>query len=266
MEMNLIDEINYIKETAIRAGKKIYEVYENYFDVYYKDDKTPLTKADLEANKIIINRLKSRYKDFDIISEEDSYRRELKSDYCFIIDPLDGTKEFVKKNDEFTVNIALTYKTKLVLGVVYAPLLDELYFAIKGEGAYFEQNELKKKIHVSNRRHNLKVLSSRSHNNKNFEKLVLENGDKIISTMKMGSSLKGCRVAKGEYDIYYNFSGKTSIWDTAAMEIVVFEAGGVLLQLDGSRINYDGKELKNKNGFMILNSLENKLNIDFIKD
>ncbi|BEP28225.1 3'(2'),5'-bisphosphate nucleotidase CysQ family protein [Helicovermis profundi] len=257
--MNLERELKVAKEISLLAGKKIAEIYSESFDVYYKDDKTPLTKADLEANTIIVTQLKKEFPLYDIISEEDDERRVLSSEFCFIIDPLDGTKEFVKRNDEFTVNIALSYKGEVILGVVYAPMLNELYFATKGNGAFIEKNEIVKKIHVSKRTSNLKVLSSRSHHSKRFEEFKNLNDEKILQATKMGSSLKGCSIAKGEYDVYYNFGNKTNIWDTAAMEIVVKEAGGVFTDLNGKAICYDGKTLKNENGFMILNSMRNEL-------
>ena len=170
--MNLDKELKVAKEISLLAGKKIAEIYSESFDVYFKDDKTPLTKADLEANKIIIKRLKKEFPSYDIISEEDDKISELKSEFCFIIDPLDGTKEFVNKNDEFTVNIALAYKGNIILGVVYAPILNELYYATKESGAFFEQGELIKKISVSNRIDNIKILGSRSHHNKKFEEFI----------------------------------------------------------------------------------------------
>lgn len=258
--MRLDEELRIAKELAFLAGKRILDVYSKDFDVIMKSDETPLTEADLSANKVIIDKIMKIFPDHSILSEEISDdKARLDNDWCWIIDPVDGTKEFVKKNDEFTVNIALTFRGEVVLGVVYAPVFDELYYAINGQGAFLEKNNEKISIHVSDRTSNLRVLKSRSHMNVKYASVLEMNKDRIMSVTKMGSSLKGCKIASGEYDIYYNFGAKTSVWDTAAMQIIVEEAGGVFTDLDGNMIDYSSADVKNKNGFRILNRIENHL-------
>ncbi len=247
------------KELAIEAGNKLIEIYNTDFDVYTKDDESPLTKADKEANEIIVRKLKEKYPKHSILSEEskdDELRIE--NDYCFIVDPLDGTKEFVKKNGEFTVNIALVHKGKPILGVVYAPVLKELYYANKDNGAYLENTETKeiRRLSVSNKICDLIMVASKSHSSEKEENLVLENKDKIKEMISKGSSLKGCMVATGEADVYYRF-GLTCEWDTCAMQCVVEEAGGIFRQMDNTEMTYNRKNTLNEKGFFIVNNVEN---------
>ena len=250
-------------QTAIKAvraaGEAILKVYKRDFEVDLKDDNSPLTEADMNAHHIIVDILQEAFPKHPILSEEsvDDFIPE-KHPWCFIVDPLDGTKEFIKKNDEFTVNIALTYEKIVVMGVVYAPVFDELYYAVKGHGAFIEENGMTRPIKVSNRTDKLQVLQSRSHQSKKCMEYVESNKDKINNVTRMGSSLKGCRIAKGDYDVYYN-CGRTMIWDTGAMEVVIEEAGGILNQLDDEPIFYDLKKLVNDKGFYILNDIRNKL-------
>jgi 3'(2'), 5'-bisphosphate nucleotidase len=153
------------------------------------------------------------------------------------------------------VNIALLHNDELVVGVVYAPVLKELYYAIKGQGAFLEKDGEVRKIKVSNRRDQLKVLISRSHQRLKSVELLEENRDKILEVSRLGSSLKGCRIACGEQDAYYRF-GPTCIWDTAAMQVIVEEAGGVLKLLNGKKIDYRKRDYINDE-FYIINDERN---------
>lgn len=265
--MMLNEELRIAKGVIIEAGNRIVSIYREGFDVQFKEDETPVTYADLESDRIILSGLKQAFPNHSFLteeSEEDPSR--LKNAWCWIIDPLDGTKEFVKKNDEFTINIALSYEGRIVLGVVYAPIFKELYYAIEGEGAFVEhldglgENMNPRKIRVSSRMNQLKVLKSRSHNASKYNCLIEANVDKIQSITRMGSSLKGCRIALGEYDVYYNY-GKTMLWDTAPVDLIVREAGGYFAQSDGSPIHYGSQDLTNRKGFIILNNVENLFKI-----
>ena len=135
--MNQKEVLECLKKLAVDAGKIIMEVYETDFEVDYKEDESPLTMADRRANDCIVKGLMEQFPDYAVLSEEmkdDKARRQ--KDYCFIVDPLDGTKEFVKRNGQFTVNIALVYKQNPVVGVIYVPVTGDLYFASAGEGAF----------------------------------------------------------------------------------------------------------------------------------
>lgn len=249
---------------AVAAGKTIMDIYNGNFAVEYKDDKSPLTAADLAANTVICDFLKEEYGQYAILSEEskdDPKRRA--NPGCFIVDPLDGTKEFVKRNGEFTVNIAFAYHGKSVMGVVYAPVLDKLYYAADGLGAFCQSgNEHEyfseqKQIHVTDKKDNLTVMASRSHAGAEHNALLERNKEKIGETISIGSSLKGCLIAQGKADVYYR-TGLTCEWDTAAMQCVVEQAGGVFMQGDGTPMRYNRDNVLNEKGFFILNNIDNR--------
>lgn len=251
-------ELSVVKEIAEEAGKAIADIYgEEQFVVSYKDDKSPLTIADKEANKIIVKRLSEIFPNYAILSEEEKDNKErLKNDYCFIVDPLDGTKEFIKRNGQFTVNIALAYKTKSVMGVIYVPVTKELYWASEGNGAYLTVNGVTKRIQVSNRVSDVRAVMSSSHNCAEMDNLIQKNN--LHDYVKIGSSLKGCLIARGDAEIYYRFN-PTMEWDTAAMQCIVEEAGAVFRQMDDTEMRYNRENCLNEKGFYIINCLENKM-------
>lgn len=250
------------KKAARSAGKVILEIYKSDFKIEYKKDNSPVTEADKRSNELILSDIQKEFPDHSILSEEyEDDKSRLKNEWCWIIDPLDGTKEFLKRNDEFTVNIALSYKHRVVLGVVYLPVNDKLYFASKGKGAYLETNNVLKKIKVSDKKENLILIKSRSHSTPMIDEMVKKNKSKISEIICAGSSLKGCLVAEGTADIYYRF-GYTSEWDTAAVQCVVEEAGGIFRQLDDTEMIYNRENCLNEKGFYILNNIENRLIIN----
>ncbi len=159
-------DINFIKDLAVLAGEKIIEIYDTKFDIEYKEDLSPLTIADQKSNDIITSGLRKKYPNVSILTEEEKDdRKRLDQEYCFIIDPLDGTKEFINKTGEFTVNIALSHKGRAVFGMIYAPVIKKLYYASCRNGAYCEDivtgdvNKLK----VSNKVNDLVWVGSKSH-------------------------------------------------------------------------------------------------------
>lgn len=259
--MELINELNVAIDAAIRAGEKIMEIYSGSIEVEYKENNTPLTLADKRANDIIVDSLLKNFPEYSILSEEKKDTKDrLENDWCWIVDPLDGTKEFIKKNGEFTVNIALSYKHKSVLGVIYVPVTKELYYAVKGSGAHLKSQNFVKELQVSNKSEDLILVASRSHTSKQLSKLIEENNNKFKEVKNAGSSLKGCLIAKGEADVYYRF-GLTSEWDTAAMQCIVEEAGGIFRQLDSSDMLYNRENTLNEKGFYIVNDEKNIFNI-----
>lgn len=257
--MMLNQELKIAKEAALEAGQIILEVYQEEFEVEYKEDRSPVTKADFLADKVIGNKIKKEFPLHAILSEEskDDLNR-LNNDWCWVIDPLDGTKEFVKKSGEFTVNIALVHKHRVVLGVVYIPVQQALFYAVKGEGAFLEEKETTQRIKVSDREYNIRAACSRSHTSLKLTKVLHKNG--IKEFIYAGSALKGCMIAKGDAEIYYRF-GKTCEWDTAALQCVVEEAGGIFKQMDHTEMLYNRENTINEKGFYILNREENILNI-----
>ncbi len=228
---------------SLDAGAAILEVYAQPFPVETKADNSPLTQADLASHHIIVAGLRALTPDIPVLSEEDadipwSVRRTWRRHW--LVDPLDGTREFVKRNGEFTVNIALVEDGRPVLGVVYAPVTDYLLHAQAGAGALLRQDGAD--IAVSTRRPAtapLRVAASRSHLDPRTAAALERMGE--TQRHGLGSSLKFCRIAEGRMDVYPRF-GPTSEWDTAAAQCVLEAAGGAVLRLDGTPLDYNRKE------------------------
>jgi len=226
------DQKRAVIDLAKAAGEKIMAIYAHDFDVDYKDDSSPLTQADLASHHCIVDGLRELTPHIPVLSEESSEAEKLNRmslETYWLIDPLDGTKEFVKKNGEFTVNIALVSNHQPVFGVVYAPALDVTYWGDKSSGAFKVEGDIEKAITVRPRSANTAdwvVVGSRSHQSDEFKTFMRDYTDaKIVS---MGSSLKLCLVAEGKADLYPRL-GLTSEWDTAASQAVVEAAGGQVL-------------------------------------
>jgi len=237
-----LSEINldHVEAIAVEAGEAIMQVYEKAIDVSYKDDKSPLTEADLNANRVIVEGLKKYYPDIPILTEEavGDFQGPNPQGYYWLVDPLDGTKEFIKKNGEFTVNIALIYQGVPVLGVVLVPAKGLTYRAHEGQGAYKRvgQGELKR-IQVSPHKDGTpwRVMGSRSHSDTSIDDWLLKLGQHEL--IPMGSSLKMCLIAEGVAHVYPRL-GLTSLWDTAAAHVILKEAGGEIKTLTGEVLSY----------------------------
>ncbi|MFI3326817.1 MAG: 3'(2'),5'-bisphosphate nucleotidase CysQ [Clostridia bacterium] len=250
-------------DVAVTAGLKIMEIYNDeskFKKVEYKSDNSPLTMADKEANAIIVKVLEENFPEMAILSEEgkDNLDR-LNNPYCFVVDPLDGTKEFIKRNGQFTVNIGLAFEHKIIMGVIYVPASQELYFASKDNGAFYTNSDGEtRQIHVSTETDLSKVrlVMSSSHGCEEMEKLIEKYN--FTNFVKMGSSLKGCLVAKGDAEIYYRHN-PTMEWDTAAMQCITEEAGAIFRQMDGTEMLYNRENSLNYKGFYIINTKENEL-------
>lgn len=257
--MNQTKVLEVMKQLAVEAGKVIMEIYQTDFEVDYKEDESPLTQADRQANAVIVEGLAKAFPGSAILSEEvkdDKARRQ--NPYCFIVDPLDGTKEFVKRNGQFTVNIALAYEQHPVVGVIYVPVTKDLYYASAESGAYKISGETgeTRKLEVSDKRTDLIWVGSKSHSSEKETNLIEAHKEVIGKTISAGSSLKGCMVAEGKADIYYRF-GLTCEWDTAAMQCIAEQAGAVFRQMDGSEMLYNRDNTLNEKGFFIVNRTEN---------
>jgi 3'(2'), 5'-bisphosphate nucleotidase len=217
---------------AKTAGACIMEIYKRDFVISKKSDESPLTEADLASHHCIIDGLNKLTPEIPVLSEEsgvDEHIDRMSWQTYWLIDPLDGTKEFIKKNGEFTVNIALIDQGKAVFGVVYAPALKVTYWG-DTDGAFKEENGQVKPIQVSGIPANgdaWRVVGSRSHQSDEFKAFIKELPQTEITSM--GSSLKLCLVAEGAADLYPRL-GLTSEWDTAAAHAVVTAAGGKVLQ------------------------------------
>ena len=254
-------ELQAAIDAGLKAKDKILEIYHQKFDVEIKEDNSPVTIADKTADKMISEFLHAAFPNYAFLTEEsDDNQDRLNNDYVWIIDPVDGTKDFVAKDDQFTTNIALAYKHKVVVGVVVAPARDELYFASAGNGAFYQklgQNPVK--IHVNDKLNDLVFLTSVFHFTKDEEDLISRHSDRITSTMRLGSSLKPCAIAHGLAEITYRSSPYTKEWDTAASQIIVEEAGGLFVEPDGTPITYNRKDVYNRKGYIVVNRKENIL-------
>ena len=240
-----------VSNLAISAGHAIMKHYKRDTKVMIKEDQSPLTNADLDSNNIICSGLSKLDSTIPIVSEESFVDWQTRKEWnkYWLIDPLDGTKEFINKNGEFTVNIALIENNKAVLGVIFVPALSTLYFASQNYGAYrlhcssnLDSLKGSTKIQVNQKKQSdhLLVVGSRSHSNENFNKWVKENIENY-ELVKKGSSLKFCHIADGNADLYPRF-GPTSEWDIAAGHIILTEAGGSICSIDNEEIVYNKKE------------------------
>ncbi|MDH5180438.1 MAG: 3'(2'),5'-bisphosphate nucleotidase CysQ [Gammaproteobacteria bacterium] len=229
---------------AIRAGARILDYYRYGCKVKQKEDKTPLTQADLEANEIIQNGLQKLTPDIPILSEEAHdipFSERQQWSLYWLVDPLDGTREFINRTDEFTVNIALIENGLPILGLVHAPELECCYFASRGQGAYKKAGGNKpRRIQVKKKcRSPVIVAGSRAHRTVDFSRFLENIGDTEV--LSMGSALKSCLVAEGKADVYARL-GPTSEWDTAAAQCIVEEAGGLITDTNMERLRYNTKE------------------------
>lgn len=255
-------ELKAMKEAALLAEKEILRVYQSAFEVEIKSDDSPVTLADKNADKIIRDYLHERFPDYAFLTEESKDTKErLGNDFVFIIDPVDGTKEFVARNGEFTTNIALAYKHEAVVGVINVPLQNRMAYAVKGEGAYIEEKgKAPRRIHVSEQLGPKYVfLLSRSFSMPAEKELIARHKEEIENVSILGAATKFIAIAEGEAHLFYRYSGGTKEWDVAAGDVLVTEAGGIMSKPDGTPYSYNREDVYNREGYILLNRIENKL-------
>ncbi len=248
VRQRLSDLLPGVIDLAREAGRAILDVYSHVETaVEYKADNSPLTQADLASHRIIVDGLPRLAPEWPILSEESreiSFEQRRQWDYFWLVDPLDGTKEFLRRNGEFTVNIALIKAGAPILGVVYAPAIDRLYYAARGTGAFkVEGRELSPIRTATPASDAIRVVMSRSHGS-GEENLDRFTGGAKCEFVSMGSSLKFCLVAEGSADVYPR-TGPTMEWDTAAAQCVVEEAGGTVTDVEGNAMVYNKQVLLN---------------------
>ncbi len=249
------------------AGERIVEVYENGFEITTKPDNTPLTTADLEAHDIIVNGLCELKLDIPVLSEESSgipFSERNDWETYWLVDPLDGTREFIKRNGEFTVNIGLISKGAPIIGVVYAPVLKLAYYAATGYGAWKQyDNEEPIQIHVRETpKDRVTVARSRSpETGPNMQQFLKRLGDH--DEVAMGSALKSCLVAEGVADVYARL-GPTSEWDTGAAQCIVEEAGGQMTDIRMKHLRYNTRESLINPHFFVFGSSKEKNWSDYL--
>ena len=254
--------INQAIKAAIAAGSKINDIYSSSdFNIQIKDDNTPVTIADRLAHNEILEQLKGT--GLPVLSEEGvhlSYSERKNWDIFWLVDPLDGTKEFIKRNDEFTVNIALIQNTRPVAGIIYAPVTGKLYVGVSDIGAFllvnpsgdctFETMQLiGKQLPIQTTTNEFVVATSRSHTNRETEKYIenLRKEHSVVKIINKGSSLKICMVAEGTANIYPKI-GKTMEWDTAAGHAIILATGKNIICLGtNTALTYNKEDLSNPN-------------------
>lgn len=245
-------DIQTLVKIARDAGDTIMEVYARDFKIEYKADSSPLTEADKASHEVIAAGLDANWPEIPVLSEEGksidySERQDWKS--LFIVDPIDGTKEFIKKNGEFTVNIALAHENQIVLGVVYAPAMDVMYWGSIDDGAWIQDAQGTRPLIVTRtfetpeEGKDMVVVASRSHRSEELEEYLAKLSIKEV--VSKGSSLKICQIAEGSADLYPRI-GLTMEWDTAAAHAVVKAAGGNLYRVGThTELDYNREELLN---------------------
>ena len=230
-------------DIAVRAAQAILAVYESDFAVTCKDDRSPLTEADLAAHRVIVTALRELTPDLPVLSEESAaiaWSERSRWTRYWLVDPLDGTREFVKRNGEFTVNIALIDGHEPVIGVVQTPVTGELALAWRNGGAWLSHpGETPRRIQTRQRPSPLLVAGSRSHASERENELLAQLG--AFDKLALGSSLKFVRIAAADADLYLRL-GPTSEWDTAAGQCVLEEAGGAVLDFSGQALRYNARE------------------------
>jgi 3'(2'), 5'-bisphosphate nucleotidase len=255
---NDIPPIETLIDLSREAGSAILDIYNTDFEVKEKSDQSPLTTADLASHKIIVRALNRLTPDIPVLSEESaeiSFDQRRSWNRYWLIDPLDGTREFVKRNGEFTVNIALIEDGQPALGVVYVPVTGVVYYGNREVGAFRQlPGEERERISVhSKQRRPVKVAGSRSHAGESLKNYLANLGEHEI--ISMGSSLKLCLVAEGSADIYPRL-GPTSEWDTAAAQAIVEAAGGQVTDTQMQPLRYNSKESLLNPHFFVFGDLE----------
>ncbi len=249
-----ISQLETTIDAITRAGDKILEIYESDFQVEKKDDNSPITKADLESNKIIKESLLQT--GIPILSEEDADdKSRTGSEKVWIVDPLDGTQDFVNKTGEFTVMVGLVENHIPVMGLVYWPTEKKLYFAEKDLGAFCHDSEGWSKISVRAVEEVAESLALVSrHHLSDKEKEMLEQLE-IKNTASIGSSLKVMEIASGRADIYLTSTNKMKQWDTAAAYCIISEAGGKMTDISGNDLIYNTESVNHENGLLVTNGI-----------
>ncbi|MCG8523343.1 MAG: 3'(2'),5'-bisphosphate nucleotidase CysQ [Pseudomonadales bacterium] len=233
---------------ADEASEKVLHIYQSDFKVNYKEDHSPITAADIASHDIIVKGLRQISRDIPILSEEGAaipWEERKKWRRFWLIDPIDGTKDFTQRTGEFTVNIAMIEDGEPVMGVVTAPALKEAFWGIKGEGAHMRDRTGRvHRIRVAEPKDTLRVVASKNHLNEETRAFIETLGSH--ETVQAGSSLKFCRIAEGHADIYPRM-GPTSEWDTAAAHAVLVAAGGKVQTPEGQPLIYGKENILNPN-------------------
>jgi len=249
-------ELSVAADLAREAGRILMEIYARDFTVAYKGKNDPVTEADQLANNYLVAALKQHFPGDGIIAEESPERGDaLSKSRCWFVDPLDGTKEFIAKNGEFSVMLGLAVDGVSRVGVVYQPALDKLYLGAREGEALLLTRGTKRRLHVSDKAQGsaLKLIVSRSHRPQSIAAIMA----KLGASLEMPSGSVGVKVgliAEQEADLYVHVSDKSSLWDACGPEAILYAAGGRFVHVDGSAISYRSAEMQNKKGILAVNA------------
>ena len=257
-----LPELGKIIDGMVKAGEKVLEVYETDFSTEKKDDDSPITQADIESNKILKEVLGET--GITILSEEDvDDKKRLSEDKIWIIDPLDGTTDFVNKTGEFTIMVGLVKKQKSILGLIYCPIKKKLYLAESGKGAFCYDEEWEKiEVTMMSELQNCHALVSRHHLSEKEKKLLDEMEISVVT--EMGSSLKVTEIASGKAEVFVTTTNKMKQWDTCASNCIISEAGGKMTDISGKEMTYNTESVQHENGILVTNGLIHQDALDAI--
>ena len=265
-----VSGIESIIDTVIEAGERVREIYESDFEVSKKDDNSPITKADLESNKIIRAALEKT--GIPILSEEDvDDKSRLNSDKIWIVDPLDGTTDFVNRTGEFTIMVGLVENHVPVMGLIYWPTKQKLYYAERGMGAFCSHSDTVEEcvwevisVRETQNLEDCLALVSRHHLS-DREKKILDHL-KITHTASIGSSLKVTEISSGMADVYLTTTNKMKQWDTCASFCIISEAGGKITDVAGNELVYNTDIVNHENGLLVTNGFVHNEVVSKISD
>lgn len=258
------EELKTLLDLGRAASKIVKDYYEKGFNVEIKSDNSPVTDADKASDRLIRDTLKEKFPEYGILTEEDKddFVR-LRKKRVFVIDPLDGTSDFVAHDGQFVINLGLVEDHVPVVGVVAVPLTGEIYFAVKGQGSFYDEpGHVLKRNRVSPRLNHLCVLHSVKHVSKETLDLFEKHKDLIDRVIPMGAALKACTIARGVNDCAFTYGDGTKEWDTCAPQIIVLEAGGIYTDTKGKVITYNREDVYNHDGYAIVNRRENEWNLE----
>ena len=246
-----VPELGKIIDGMVKAGDKILEIYETDFSTEKKEDDSPITQADIESNKILKEVLGET--GITILSEEDTDdKKRLSEEKVWIIDPLDGTTDFVNRTGEFTIMVGLVENQKSVLGLIYWPIKKKMYLAESGKGAFCYNEEWEKiEVTMMAEMQNCHALVSRHHLSEKEKKLLDEMEISVVTSI--GSSLKVTEIASGEAEIYITTTDKMKQWDTCASNCIISEAGGKMTDISGKDMVYNTESVNHENGILVTN-------------
>ena len=259
-----LPELGKIIDGIIKAGEKILEIYETDFSTEKKDDGSPITQADIESNKILKEVLGQT--GITILSEEDAdNKKRLLENKVWIIDPLDGTTDFVNRTGEFTIMVGLVEKQKSILGIIYWPIKKKMYLAESGKGAFCHDEKWEKiETSMMSEIQNCRALVSRHHLSEKEKRLLDEMEISVSDDDVLGSSLKVTEIASGNAEIYLTTTNKMKQWDTCASNCIISEAGGKMTDTLGKELLYNTQTVNHENGILVTNGLIHQDALDTI--